>query len=262
MKTTMQIEHDVFDLHGNFLLEVAGCKPAARWPAFQPQDPGPGTLNRSLTPGRASVTLELMQSLNLTSEVRRSDGWLKSLFWPTVENAWDVNYLGQQGFWICMLLAVATLGMALLTGNGIAIVLGVVAAAAYVLGGMGVREKSWPAAALIFVTYSLNVLSTVALRQLPNVISIIFAAVLFSNLRAAFLASEWRPAGEGEDQPTRFNESLADKLVDQMPATFWPVLQIPFFVLGSLLLLVNLAGLGFVLAQRFGIWHPGPIGIR
>ena len=41
-----------------------------------------------------------MQTLGLTGEDKRSDGRLKSIFWPTVDNAWDVNYLGQQGFWI------------------------------------------------------------------------------------------------------------------------------------------------------------------
>jgi len=39
-----------------------------------------------------------MQSLNLSGESKKSDGPLKSLFWPTVDNAWDVDYLGQQGF--------------------------------------------------------------------------------------------------------------------------------------------------------------------
>ena len=42
----------------------------------------------------------------VSGESNRSDGRLKSIFWPTVENAWDVNYLGQQGFWICVIIAV------------------------------------------------------------------------------------------------------------------------------------------------------------
>jgi len=45
-----------------------------------------------------------MQTLDLSGERKKSDGRLKSLFWPTVENAWDVDYLGQQGFWICCVL--------------------------------------------------------------------------------------------------------------------------------------------------------------
>jgi hypothetical protein len=140
-------------------------------------------------------------------------------------------------------------------------VLGFLSASFYVLGGMGAREKSWPAAALVFATFFIGMLSSIVVSRLPNIISLIFAAVLLSNLRAAYIASEWRPAGEGEDQPTRFNESLADKLVDQLPAVLWPVLQIPCFVLGSILLLTNLAGLVFALALRFGLLHQG-IGIR
>ena len=66
-----------------------------------------------------------------------------------------------------------------------------------------------------------------------------------SNVRAAFLASEWRPAGEGEDKPTRFNDTLGDKLADQLPAKAWPVLQIPFFGLAAVLLLLSLAAVSY-----------------
>jgi hypothetical protein len=91
-------------------------------------------------------------------------------------------------------------------------------------------------------------------RQLPGILAIAAACILLSNVRAAFLASEWRPAAEDEDRPTRFNETLGDKLADQLPAKAWPVLQIPFFGLASLLLLLSLAALGIALLQRFGVY--------
>lgn len=52
-----------------------------------------------------------MQILNLSGETRKSDGYLKSHFWPTVEDAWDLDYLLQQGFWICFIIAIVNLAI-------------------------------------------------------------------------------------------------------------------------------------------------------
>jgi hypothetical protein len=194
-----------------------------------------------------------MQTLGLSSEPKRSDGWVKSLLWPAVDNAWDVNYLGQQGFWICMLLAVFSLVITMMTGTGTVIIVGLLTFLFYVLGGMGVREGSWQAAALVLAVHGFGILAGVAAGQLPNVFSVLFGVVLLSNLRATFLASEWKPAAEGEDSPTRFSESFADKLVDQMPAKLWPVLRVPFYILAVLMVLLVLGGLGVILARRFGV---------
>lgn len=201
-----------------------------------------------------------MQTLGLSQESKRSDGTLKSIFWPTVENAWDVDALGRQGFWICLIIAVFQIVVTSVTGNPVMIVIGAVSALAFWVGGMGVREKSWPAAALVFSIFFLSLLYSMAIRQFPGFLTIIAACILLSNVRAAFLASEWRPASEDEDRPMRFNEGLRDKLADQLPAKAWPVLRIPFFGLASVLMLLNLAGLGIVLLQRFGIiLHAGTV---
>ena len=191
-----------------------------------------------------------MQTLDLSGESRKSDGWFKSLFWPTVDNAWDVDYLGQQGFWICFALAVLNLGFtaftvfespnlvfrigALIGGGAVVIV--------YFLGGMGVREHSFAAALFVFATYVLNQLVSGQLGIIP----IIVAAVLLSNVRATFLVSRCKPASEDEDRPMRFNETFRDKLVDQLPPKVWPVLKLPFFIAASaiLLLLLVLGGMG------------------
>jgi hypothetical protein len=188
-----------------------------------------------------------MQTLGLSSEEKRSDGWLKSLLWPTVENAWDVDYLGQQGMWVCTVVAAFTLLLSLMSGNVIVIAIGLLSAVFFVVGGMGIRESNWPAAAIVFAVHFANVLLG------PNVFMIVFGIVLLSNLRATFLAAEWKPAAEGEDRPTRFNESLADKYVDQMPRYLWPRLQIPFLILGVVMLLLSAVAVGFMLASRFGL---------
>ena len=193
-----------------------------------------------------------MQTLGLSGETKRSDGWLKSIFWPTVENAWDVNYLGQQGFWICLIIAVLQALVGVFSGKPIFLVVYTTMALVFVLGGMGVREASWPAAAMVFAIFFTDILYPLALGRFPGILSILAAGILLSNVRAAFLASEWRPAREGEDRPTRFNESFWDKFVDQWPAKVWPVVQAPFFALVAIMLLLSLVGVGNVFWHRLG----------
>jgi hypothetical protein len=188
-----------------------------------------------------------MQTLGLSSESQRSDGWLKSLLWPTVDNAWDVDYLGQQGMWLCTVVAVFGLGFSFLTGNPVVIGVSMISALFFILGGMGIREASWPAAALLFAVQLCNVLLQ------PGFFTVAFTVILLSNLRATFLASEWRPAAEGEDRPTRFSETIRDKYVDQLPPILWPKLQIPFFVLGGAILLLSLLGVLYTVAVALGL---------
>ncbi|MGA2849758.1 MAG: hypothetical protein ABSE46_12240 [Terracidiphilus sp.] len=193
-----------------------------------------------------------MQTLNLSGSEKKSDGRLKSLFWPTVENAWDVDYLGQQGFWISLIIGLFSLALIAVTASQVpnsagriaVLVLGIVIFFVYLVGGMGVRESSWPAAAMIFTIYVINLLGS---GTPPGILSIIIAAVLLSNVRATFIASRWKPLAEGEDRPMRFSETFRDKLVDQLPPRAWPILKIPFFIAASLILVfllyVSAAGL-------------------
>jgi len=197
-----------------------------------------------------------MQTLGLGGESKRSDGRLKSIFWPTVENAWDVDYLGQQGLLICYLIAISQIVFGLLSPGFLNTGLAVVAALFYIVGGMGVREKSWPAAAVIFACYLVETLVAIMTGLLLSPIGalkIVFLALLLSNLRATFIASEWKPAAEGEDRPERYTDSLRDKLVDAWPPKLWPPLQIPFYILGALWFLVSLLGLAGLLLMRLGI---------
>ena len=204
----------------------------------------------ALTPPGFGATLACMQTLGLSGESRRSDGWLKSVFWPTVENAWDVDYLGQQGFWICVVVAVFQFVAGALTGNPIIFATNALMTLVFLIGAMGVREACWPAAAMVFAIYFVNILAALAMGGLPSPLAILFAAILLSNLRAAILASQWRPAGEDEDRPTRFNESLRDKLVDQLPRKAWPTLQWPFYVLSVILLLLSVLGVSALVLHR------------
>jgi hypothetical protein len=192
-----------------------------------------------------------MQTLDLSGESKQSDGRIKSLLWPTVDNAWDVDYLGQQGFWICLIIAILTSAFLVFmaievvepAGRTRVFTLAGVFFFVYVVGGMGVRESSWPAAATIFGLYAVNQLGS---GRPPGILSIIIGAVLLSNVRATFLASRWKPAAEDEDRPMRFNETFRDKLVDQLPPRLWPILRIPFFVASGLLVLFLLYALAMM----------------
>jgi len=191
-----------------------------------------------------------MQTLGLSSECKRTDGRFKSIFWPTVENAWDVNYLGQQGFWICLVVGVLQLAGTLVIGTPIFLVFGITTFLIFFIGGMGVREASWPAAALVFTIFLAGNVNSITIGASPSILGIISAGILLSNVRAAFLASEWRPASPQDDRPTRFNETFTDKLVDQLPARAWPILKVPFFIIASLDLLLILAGFAIQIARH------------
>jgi hypothetical protein len=196
-----------------------------------------------------------MQTLGLAGEPKRSDGWLKSIFWPRVENAWDVDYLGSQGFWVCFFIALFTFGLALLSANPAVILLGLTGALIYWAGGMGVREKNWIAAAIIFFIYLLDCLYAFAATGLGGaiIVRLIVLAVLFSNIRATFLASEWKEPPEGADKPSRFHESFKDKLADVWPPRLWKILQIPFYALAAFWILLSLLSIVITLYKQFQV---------
>jgi hypothetical protein len=196
-----------------------------------------------------------MQTLGLADSTPRSEGRLKSLFWPSIQNAWDVDYLGQQGFWICVVVGAMSLVVALIHGQWIT---GLLVALFFFLSAIGVREKSVTAAAMVFVAYTLDfVVSIIMLMPGNPLIRAIFCLLLFSNLRATWIASRWRQEedSDGAEQPMRFNDTWRDKLVDQLPPLVWPKLRIPYYVLAAVYLLLSIAGTGMLLARGRAISH-------
>ena len=195
-----------------------------------------------------------MQTLGVSGDRRgRDEGRLKSIFWPAVENAWDVDTIGRQGFWVCVLIGAYQVIIGLVAGSLASVIFGVIAGLVYFLGAMGVRETSWPAAALVFALFSVNLFFAVATARFPGFLVIAAEAVLLTTLRAAVIASRLSPPAEGEDRPSRFNETFRDKLADQLPASAWPVLRIPFFFLGGILLVLSVAGTLVIFFQRLGL---------
>src|SRR5882724_13458471 len=192
-----------------------------------------------------------MQTLGVSDSTPKSEG--------PIQSASDVDYLGIQGYWVCTLVAVVTLAFGLLALGAarnlaqvafLAMVSGIVFLF-YYLGGIGVREGSRFAAAMVFVMYALDMLFYLAAIVNGNGLVSLFVApgsvirllvkttvtvVLFCNLRATWVAASWTPGSEEAALPPRRYETWSDKFVDQWPRWIWPKIRIAYFVFAVLVL--------------------------
>jgi hypothetical protein len=172
-----------------------------------------------------------MQTLGLSDSTPRTEGRLKSLFWPSIETGSDVDYLGRQGFWVCTAVAIMSFVFFLVAGR---FIIGAVILLFYYLAGVGVRERSRYAAAIAFITYLVDSLFLGAgLLSGGGILRIVFCALLFSNLRATWIASGWKPESEQAVLPPRLRDTLGDKMADQFPQWLWPKVRIAYYVFSA-----------------------------
>ena len=94
-----------------------------------------------------------MQTLGLSDSTPRTEGRLKALLWPVIRNDADFNYVTEQGFWVCVTVAVLTLVVSVFKRSFLA---GSFDAAFYFLAGLGVRQRSKVAAFSAFSAYLLG----------------------------------------------------------------------------------------------------------
>src|SRR5215813_6725365 len=122
-----------------------------------------------------------MQTLGLSDSTPRTESRWRALFWPTIRNDTDFDYITTQGFWICFVLAVMTILFGVIIGTPfMALFEGVY----LFLAGIGVRQRSRTAAICAFSSYLLSAL--VMQRYTGNgfgIIRIIFLALLLANIR-------------------------------------------------------------------------------
>jgi len=137
-----------------------------------------------------------METLGLSDSSARSYGRFKSLFWPSIQNGTDVDYLETQGYWVCTIVA-----------------------------AFSFRERSRYAALAVLLMYALDSLLTA-----PGVVRILITALLFSNLRATWMASNWEAGSEAAILPPRMAETLGDKFADRLPQWLWPKVRIPYHI--------------------------------
>jgi hypothetical protein len=193
---------------------------------------------------RATVLLNRqMQTLGLSSQPQPADGLLKRLFWPSIESQYDVDLLGQQGFWICSIVALLSLVLlAFLHMPGT----GFFTAVVFFLGGCGVRQRSLAAASLVFAMYLVNLIAEFALGSRGNpFVSSVILMILFANIRATVLSRRWIAQAVNpieHEFPERSIETTKDKFANVLPAWLWPKTRYAFFPLAALLLLLTIAG--------------------
>ena len=185
-----------------------------------------------------------MQTLGLSDSGERTDGRLKSLFWPAVESGADVDYLGAQGYWVCSFVAATTFIFASLQGRPI---LGFAFLLFYYLGGVGVRERDLFAAVLVFALYFADTVLFLVYLLFGSpwgiVLRAVVTALLFSNVRATWIASSWQSDSEETALPPRLGDTWSDKFADRWPAIVWPKVRIIYYVFALCVLLVVLVGL-------------------
>jgi hypothetical protein len=183
-----------------------------------------------------------MQTLGLASSTPRSEGRLKSLFWPSIQTGSDVNYLGAQGYWVCALVALFSLVLSTVAGQAI---VGVLVFLFYYLGGVGVRERSRYAATVVLVMYVAD-MATAA----PGVVRVVILGLLLSNVRATWIAARWKPESDQATLPPRLDETWSDKFVDKLPMKLWPMMRVPYYVLSAGLLVVAAFGVTMTALHR------------
>jgi hypothetical protein len=179
-----------------------------------------------------------MQTLGLSDSTPRTENRAKALFWPTIRNEGDLDYVTQQGFWICTLVAAFSFVLSAALLSGAMRIFGIGEALFYYLAGNGVRMRSRWAAILAFAAYLLG--GIVLQKQTGSgfgVVRIIFLALLLANVRGIWLSASWT-RDPAEPPLFRLNETWRDKLVDQLPGWLWPKTKILFFMLAAIEILL------------------------
>jgi hypothetical protein len=176
-----------------------------------------------------------MQTLGLSEPTTRSESRIKSLLWPSIQNGADVDYLAVQGFWVCTIMGVLSLIFLMSAGQPINAVLVFLL---FHLGGVGVREHNPFAAAVLTIFFVVDTLLTGI-----GVVRIIIGALLLSNLRGTWIADHWKPESEEAGLPSRFGDTLADKLSDRWPAFIWPKIKLAYYIFSLGYLATIIAGL-------------------
>src|SRR5579864_7011218 len=185
-----------------------------------------------------------MQTLGLSDSTPRTEGRLKSLFWPSIQSGADVDYLAVQGFWVCTIVGLMSFAFLFLSRQPIVAILVFLL---FHLGGVGVREHSPFAAAIVLVYYVVDFLASFVLLLFNSpgisVVKVIIIALLFSNLRATWIASGWKPDSEEAALPPRMGDTFFDKFADKWPAFLWPKVKIVYYIYSFGFLVLTVAGL-------------------
>lgn len=191
-----------------------------------------------------------MSTLGLDGRPQREDNIVQRIFWPS-NHAGDVDSLGQQGFWVCLLVALISAAISIFTGHP---VIGLLVFVFYWLGGIGVREHSVSAAVIVALGYICALVFAIATHHMPGLLDIAITAILLGNIRGTYIASSWKAAGDPDVFPDRMNVTFFDRLVDQLPPKIWPKGRYAFFLVAAVYGV--LIGLGTMALMRAPVRQP------
>jgi hypothetical protein len=183
-----------------------------------------------------------MQTLELSETTPRTESRVKSLFWPSVQAAEDVDYLGVQGFWVCAIVAAISGVFLILSGHFFA---GLSIVAFLFLGGVGVREHSKFAACVVFAYYLLDTIVSGF-----GVVRILILALFLSNIRATIIASRWKPDSDEAVAPPRMSDTWGDKFSDRLPQLLWPNIRLFYQIYSVIILAFGIIGAITILQHR------------
>jgi hypothetical protein len=171
-----------------------------------------------------------METLGLSPSAPKPENRLEALFWPEIRNEVDVDHIGRQGFWICLVIGLFSTVITALRGI---IWAGLFSLVFFLLGGVGVRQRSRIAAIGVFSAYLLStVLGMRVTHSGPGILGVLFLALLLANVRGTWLSSQWRSRSETtEPPPVPLTETFTDRLTDQLPIYVWPVARWLFYLL-------------------------------
>jgi len=186
-----------------------------------------------------------MQTLGLSDSTPRGESRLKNLFWPSIQDALDVDYLGAQGYWLCTIVGAVNFLFLALTRHAI---LGALTLLFYYLSGVGIREHSRYSAAVALVFTIADLVASFAMAA-PSAFKILFAALLLSNLRATWIASGWKPGSEEAAPPPRFRATWTDKFADRLPSWLWPKARIPYYIFSMAMVCLWVVGMAAMISQ-------------
>jgi len=182
-----------------------------------------------------------MQTLGLSDSTPHTESRLKSLFWPSIQTGSDVDYLGMQGYWVCTIVAIISL--CVLTANS-HLILALIVSSYFYLGGVGVRQRSSYAAAMVLFMYSLDTIPIIRTAQLGGIVlRILLLSLLLSNFRATWIASHWKGDSEEAALPQRLGGTWSDTFANLLPLWLWPKLRIPYYIYSSLIAALTVVGL-------------------
>ena len=209
-----------------------------------------------------------MQTLGLSDAPQPTDNLFKRLLWPEIANGYDVDLVSQQGFWVCFVVAVFSTIVLIATGQPL---VGILIGATYLLGGMGVRQRSVAAAILIFSSYLLGRLASMEAMflGLPGggnpLVGIVATMLLFANVRATFLARRWQRAEAPSDiseLPEQMTTSFGDKLANVLPEKLWPAGKYAFYPLAIIVIVISvlsMIGLPIMKAKQAAATTDDPV---